>query len=64
MSDLTVEEVAVELKHSPTLIRQLANRGKFRGAYKAGTGGRTSPWRIPRKSLDLYRASQPQGYRP
>lgn len=63
MPDLTVEETAQELKQSPTMIRKLANHGRLPGAYKAGTGGRTSAWRIPTRALDLYRKAQPQGYR-
>ncbi|MFJ2621363.1 helix-turn-helix domain-containing protein [Glutamicibacter sp. NPDC087344] len=61
--DMTVEEVAAELRQSTTMVRKLANRGKFPGAYKGGTGGRTSAWRIPRAALDKYRNSQPHGYR-
>ena len=64
MSDLTVEQTAAELQQSPTMVRKLANRGKFPGAYKTGMGGRTSPWRIPYSALDRFRKGQPQGYRP
>lgn len=64
MPDLTVEETALELKQSTTMVRKLANRGKLPGAYKGGTGGRTSAWRIPHRALELYRKSQPGGYRP
>ncbi|MGP9781835.1 helix-turn-helix domain-containing protein [Glutamicibacter sp. AOP12-B1-11] len=63
MSDLTIKEAAGELSVSQELVRQLANRGRLRGAYKSGLGGRTSLWRIPAKALELYRSSQPQGYR-
>ncbi|MBF6671537.1 helix-turn-helix domain-containing protein [Glutamicibacter sp. FBE19] len=63
MSDMTVEQAAEELQQSPTMIRKLANRGKFPGAYKSGMGGRTSPWRIPHSALDRFRKGQPQGYR-
>lgn len=64
MPDLTVDEAATELRQSEVMVRKLANRGKLPGAYKGGTGGRTSPWRIPLRALELYRQSQPQGYRP
>lgn len=63
MSDLTVKQAAEQLNVNPETVRQLADRGKLRGAYKGGLGGRTSPWRIPVRALDLYRSSQPQGYR-
>ena len=61
--DLTVAEAAEQLRLNAETVRQLACRGKLRGAYKTGQGGRTSPWRIPPKALDQYRALQPQGYR-
>ncbi len=64
MSDLSVKQAAAELNMSEELVRQLANRGKLRGAYKSGLGGRTSPWRFPARALELYRTSQPGGYRP
>ena len=64
MPDLSVEETSAELNQSEAMVRKLANRGKFPGAYKAGLGGRTSPWRIPTRALELYRRSQPGGYRP
>ncbi|WP_345154875.1 helix-turn-helix domain-containing protein [Arthrobacter ginkgonis] len=60
---MSVAELAEELQHSQETVRQLLNRGMFRGAYKAGRGGQTSPWRIPMTALDHYRKRQPQGYR-
>ena len=64
MPDLTVDQAAVQMNHSHAMVRKLANRGKLPGAYKAGMGGKTSPWRIPAKAIEMYRKSQPQGYRP
>ena len=61
--DLSVREAADQLNVNEETVRQLACRGKLRGAYKGGLGGRTSPWRIPPRALDQYRALQPQGYR-
>lgn len=64
MNDLTIKQAAEQLNVNPETVRQLADRGKLPGAYKGGSGGRTSPWRIPPRALDLYRSAQPQGYRP
>ncbi|GAA0187944.1 helix-turn-helix domain-containing protein [Glutamicibacter sp. V16R2B1] len=63
VSDLNVKQAASELNLNPETVRQLADQGRLRGAYKGGRGGKTSPWRIPPRALDLYRSSQPQGYR-
>lgn len=62
--DLSVHDAAEQLQVDAKTVRKLAGRGKLRGAYKTGMGGKTSPWRIPPKALDHFRAAQPQGYIP
>lgn len=55
MQDLTVAEVADQLQHAPSTIYALLRAGEFPGAYHSGSGGRTSPWRIPQSAVDKYR---------
>lgn len=57
----TVEEVAEMIRERPNMIRTLCQRGRFKGAYRGGTGGRTSPWRIPQAAIDHYQQTQPRG---
>jgi len=58
--DATVAQVADYLAHHPETIRIMARSGDFPNAYKAGTGKRNSPLRIPWKDVDRYRALQPR----
>lgn len=46
---LTVQQVAAQLKLSEQRIRVLVKGGRFPGAYKHGRG-----WAIPRSALDKY----------
>lgn len=51
----TVPEAAVELRESTNSVYALCRLGRLPGAYKIGTGGRTSGWRIPADALSAYR---------
>lgn len=44
----------------PQTVAQLARRGAFPHAYKAGAGTKTSPVRIPERDVEAYRARQPR----
>lgn len=58
--DLTVREVAELTGQCTKTVATLARRGAFPHAYKAGSGGRTSPIRIPERDLEAWRARQPR----
>jgi excisionase family DNA binding protein len=58
--DLAVSEAAELLGVAAKTVQRLARRGAFPNAYKGGTGGRTSPIRIPLADLQNYRALQPR----
>ena len=50
---LTTREAAKLLNVSVTTICSMLKRGKLRG-WKIGKSGRTSDWRISKKSLDEF----------
>ena len=58
--DATVEQVAEFLQLHVESVRIMARRGTFPNAYKAGTGKRRSPIRIPWADVERYRALQPR----
>lgn len=58
--DYSVREVAEMTGQCTKTVATLARRGAFPGAYKAGSGGRTSPIRIPAKAVEAWRARQPR----
>lgn len=60
--DLTVREVAEALNVHPETVRQLARQGKFRNAYKTGTGATGSQIRVPWSDVEDYRKRQPRAY--
>ncbi|MHA7153961.1 helix-turn-helix domain-containing protein [Arthrobacter sp. TMN-50] len=61
--DLTIKELAEQLRLSADGVRDLVSRGYFPNAYKAGRGGTTSPWRIPVTDLADYKSKQPKAPR-
>lgn len=50
----TVDEAAEHLRQSRNSVYKLCRLGRLPGAYKIGTGGRTSGWRIPATALTAY----------
>ena len=52
----TPDEVAEMLAEPVQTIKRHCQTQALRGAYK--TGGKTSPWRIPRKAIDYYQATR------
>ncbi|WP_420831524.1 helix-turn-helix domain-containing protein [Paenarthrobacter ureafaciens] len=58
--DATVTQVADYLQLHPGTIRIMARSGDFPRAYKAGTGKRNSPIRIPWSDVDRWRDKQPR----
>ena len=57
--DATVHQVAEYLQHHPDTIRAMARSGDFPNAYKAGTGSRNSPVRIPWADVENWRKKRP-----
>ncbi|MGO4250156.1 hypothetical protein AB4Y87_23425 [Paenarthrobacter sp. RAF54_2] len=58
--DATAWQVAEYLHHHPDTIRIMARCGEFPNAYKAGTGSRNSPARIPWSGVEKGRKKQPR----
>ncbi|NUP75339.1 MAG: helix-turn-helix domain-containing protein [Sinomonas sp.] len=58
--DLSIKEVADLTGQHPKTVAKLARQGVFPHAYKAGSGARTSPIRIPMRDVEAYRARQPR----
>jgi predicted DNA-binding transcriptional regulator AlpA len=58
-TNLTAEEVAATLQVTVQTVSNYCKAGVFPNAFKAGPG-RTSPWRIPRRDLDLFLKKQKQ----
>jgi hypothetical protein len=58
-TDLTIRDVAELTQQSVYTVSELVRKGRFQGAYKAGSGGRNSPVRILPAALEYYRATQP-----
>lgn len=54
----TLEEVAEMLVEHVDTIRRYCQTQDLRGAYKTGSGGKTSPWRIPDKAITYYQATR------
>lgn len=52
----TIPEVAEMLAEPEQSVKRHCQTQALRGAYK--TGGKTSPWRIPRKAIDYYQATR------
>ncbi|WP_285240098.1 helix-turn-helix domain-containing protein [Pseudarthrobacter sp. MEB009] len=52
----TVPEVAAMLAEPQGSIKKHCQTQALRGAYK--TGGKTSPWRIPRNAIDYYQKTR------
>ncbi len=50
---LTSREAAEILKVTPATVMNMIKRGQLRGK-KVGTGGVSSPWRIPREDVIEY----------
>lgn len=58
--DLTIAQVAELTQQSTDTVADLVRSGRyFPNAYKAGTGARNSPWRIPAADVADYRKRQP-----
>lgn len=55
-----MKQVAEYLGHHPETIRAMTRSGDFPNAYKAGSGRRNSPLRIPWADVDRYRRLQPK----
>ncbi len=51
---LSVSEAAARLNQSKDAVLTLCRIGGFRGAYKIGAQGPSSPWRIPATAIDTY----------
>jgi excisionase family DNA binding protein len=58
--DFSVREAADQLGLHPKTVSRMARQGVFPNAYKAGSGTRTSPIRIPGRDVEAYRARQPR----
>lgn len=58
--DATVHQVAEHLQLHPVTVRIMARSGNFPGAYKAGSGARNSPIRIPWSDVERWRDKQPR----
>lgn len=56
----TLEEVAEMLQEPVHTISEHCRTQRLKGAYKGGSGGRTSPWRIPQAAIDYYQRTQPR----
>ncbi len=50
---LTSKEAAEILKVTPATVMNMIRRGQLRGK-KVGTGGVSSPWRIPKEDITEY----------
>ena len=50
---LTSKEAAQILKVTPATVMNMIKRGQLRGK-KVGSGGVSSPWRIPKKDVIEY----------
>lgn len=50
---LTSKEVAEILRVTPATVMNMIKRGQLRGK-KVGSGGVSSPWRIPKKDVIEY----------
>lgn len=61
--DATVKDVADYLGHHPVTIRIMARSGEFPNAYKAGSGKKNSPLRIPWADVKRWREKQPRASR-
>lgn len=55
----TLQEVADMLAEPVVTIAKHCRTQALRGAYKAGRGGRTSPWRIPPAAIEHYQSTRP-----
>jgi predicted DNA-binding transcriptional regulator AlpA len=58
--DYSIREVADLTGMHPKTVARLARQGVFPHAYKAGTGSKTSPVRIPLRDVEAYRSRQPR----
>jgi excisionase family DNA binding protein len=58
--DLSIREVAEQLGLHPKTVARLVHTGAFPNAYKAGSGAKTSPIRIPLRDVEAYRSRQPR----
>lgn len=54
----TVQETMRATRESRRTILQDLHRGKFPGAYKKASGGKTSPWLIPEEDVARYIATK------
>ena len=54
---LTSKEAAEILKVTPATVMNMIKRGQLRGK-KVGTGGVSSPWRIPKEDIIEYVESE------
>ncbi|WP_416405457.1 helix-turn-helix transcriptional regulator [Arthrobacter sp. LFS091] len=61
--DARVKQVAEFLGHHPVTIRNMARQGVFPNAYKAGSGSKNSPLRIPWSDVDRWRELHPRASR-
>lgn len=57
---LTVKEAAAFLKIHRSELTRMIHMGLFPGAYRSGTGGKTSPIHIPRSAITYYQESRPK----
>lgn len=58
--DATVTQVADYLQLHPQTVRVMARSGDFPNAYKAGSGKKNSPQRIPWADVEKWRKRQPK----
>ncbi|WP_164745268.1 helix-turn-helix domain-containing protein [Georgenia faecalis] len=56
-SALTVHDVAAQLGVSEKTVRQMTRRGELVG-FKAGRGGKTSPYRYRQTQIDAHIATR------
>ena len=54
--DLTLEEVAAELKQHVVSIRKKRRAGEFPAAYNVGGSKAGARWRIPRADVEAFKA--------
>jgi hypothetical protein len=57
--DLTIRDVAKLTQQSIDTVQKLVRQGRFPGAYKAASGAKNSPVRIPTTALEYFRNTAP-----
>jgi excisionase family DNA binding protein len=59
---LSVAQAAKRLNQSRSTILTLVRQGRFPNAYKAGSGSKSSPVRIPAADIDHYERTAPLAF--